>query len=100
MQNLEVKDTMLKIQETKTEIIKELENSIISSRKNENADIQDKFDGCISNEDAIKVIQDLEEIIPNKKSNIVWLAYYRGQIFQTFREKEISVRYGFKIERE
>ena len=100
MQNLEVKDTMLKIQETRTEIIKELEDSIISSRKNENADMQDKFDGCISNEDAIKVIQDLEEIIPNKKSDIVWLAYYQGQIFQTFREKEIFVRYGFKIERE
>ena len=73
MQNLEVKDTILKIQKTKTEIIKELEDSIISGRKNENDDMQDKVNGCISNEDAIKVIQDLQQIIQNKKSDIVWL---------------------------
>ena len=73
MQNLEVKDTILKIQKTKTEIIKELEDSIISGRKNENDDMQDKVNGCISNDDAIKVIQDLQQIIQNKKSDIVWL---------------------------
>ena len=73
MQNLEVKDIILKIQKTKTEIIKELEDSIISGRKNENDDMQDKVNGCISNDDAIKVIQDLQQIIQNKKSDIVWL---------------------------
>ena len=73
MQNLEVKDTILKIQKTKTEIIKELEDSIISGRKNENDDMQDKVNGCISNDDAIKVIQELQQIIQNKKSDIVWL---------------------------
>ena len=50
--------------------------------------MQDKVNGCISSEDAIKVIQDFEQIIQNKKSDIVWLAYYQGQIFQKFREKE------------
>ena len=50
--------------------------------------MQDKVNGCISNEDAIKVIQDFEQMIQNKKSEIVWLAYYQGQIFQKFREKE------------
>ena len=50
--------------------------------------MQDKVNGCISNEDAIKVIQDFEQMIQNKKSNIVWLAYYQGQVFQKFREKE------------
>ena len=63
MQNLEVKDTILKIKKTKTEIKKELEDSIINSRKNENTDMQDKVNGCITNEDAIKVIQDFEQII-------------------------------------
>ena len=48
----------------------------------------DKVNGCISNEDAIKVIQDFEQMIQNKKSDIVWLAYYQGQVFQKFREKE------------
>ena len=50
--------------------------------------MQDKVNGCISSEDAIKVIQDFEQIIQNKKNDIVWLAYYQGQIFQKFREKE------------
>ena len=84
MQNLEVKDTILKIK--KTEIEKELEDSIIKYRKN--ADIQDKVNECISNEEAIEVIQDFEQIIQNKNSDIVWLAYYQGQIFQKIREKE------------
>ena len=84
MQNLEVKDTIVKIK--KTEIEKELEDSIIKYRKN--ADIQDKVNECISNEEAIEVIQDFEQIIQNKNSDIVWLAYYQGQIFQKIREKE------------
>ena len=78
MQNLEVKDTILKIKKTKTEIKKELEESIVNGRKNENADMQDKVNGCITNEDATKAIQEFEQIIQNKKSHIVWLAYYQG----------------------
>ena len=39
-------------------------------------------------EDAAKVIQTFEEIIRKKKSNIVWLAYYLGKIFQKFKSKE------------
>ena len=48
----------------------------------------DKVNKCISSEDAINVIQDFEQIIQSKKNDIVWLAYYQGQIFQKFREKE------------
>ena len=60
MQNLEVKDTILKIKKTKIETKKELEDSIINGRKNENADMQDKVKGFILNEDVIKNIQDFE----------------------------------------
>ena len=88
MQNLEVKDAILKVKKTKTEIKKELEDSIINGRNNENPGMQDKENGCTSCEDKINVIQDFEQIIRNKKNNIVWLAYYQGQIFQKFREKE------------
>ena len=87
MHNLKVKDTILKIKKTKTEIKKELEDSIINGRKNENTDMQDKVNGCITNEDTIKVIQDFEQIIQNKKSDNVWLTYYQGQVFQKFRKK-------------
>ena len=88
MQNLEVKDTILKIKKTKTEIKKELEDSIVNGKKNENANMQERVNKCITNEDAVKVVQEFEQIIQNKKSDIVWLAYYQGQIFQKFREKE------------
>ena len=56
MQNLEVKDTILKIKKTKSEIKKDLEDSIVNGRRNENADMQDKVNGCITNEDAVKAI--------------------------------------------
>ena len=41
-----------------------------------------------ANEDVATVIQEFEEIIRNKKSDIVWLAYYQSKIFQKFRSKE------------
>ena len=63
MQNLGVKDTVLKIKKTKAEMKRELEDLIINGRKNKNADMQDKFNGCILNEGAIKVIQDFEQIV-------------------------------------
>ena len=88
MQNLEVKDIIHKIKKTKSEIKKELEESIAKSGKNENVDMQDKVNWCKTNEDAVKAVQEFEQIIQNKKSNIVWLAYYQGQIFQKFTEKE------------
>ena len=50
--------------------------------------MEDKVNGYTLGEDAINVTQDFEQIIQNKKNDIVWLAYYQGQIFQTFREKE------------
>ena len=44
---------------------------------------------CTANEkDAAKVIQEFEEIIRHKKSDIVWPAFYLGKIFQKFRSKE------------
>ena len=88
MQNLEVKDTILKIKKTKTEIKRELKDLTVNGRKKENADMQDKVNGCITNEHAVKAIQEFEQIIQNKKSDIVWLAYYLGKIFQKVREEE------------
>ena len=66
MQNLKVKDAIFKIKKTKSEIKRELEDSSVNGRRN----------GCITNEDAVKAIQEFEQIIQDKKSDIVWLAYY------------------------
>ena len=89
MQNLEVKEAILTTKKTKSEIKKELEDSIANGKNNENTDIEEMANNCMeSQEDAAKVIHEFEEIIKNKKSDIVWLAYYQGKIFQKFRSKE------------
>ena len=93
MQNLEVKDAILTTEKTKSEIKKELEDSIANGKKNENMDIQQMTENCTaSEEDAAKVIQEFEEIIRNKKTHIVWLPYHQGKILQKFRLKERFVK--------
>ena len=97
MQNLKVKEIIETIKKTKSEIKRELEESIVNGKRNKNADMQQKVNVCITSEDALKVIQELEQIIKNKKSDIVWLAYYQGQIFQKFKEKESFVSMFLKL---
>ena len=97
MRNLDVKDTIKKIKKTKSEIRKELEVSI-SNGRNDNTDMKEKVDNCTANEeDAVKVIQEYDKIIKNKKSDIIWLAYYQGQIFKKFKEKQRLVSMDFKF---
>ena len=58
MQDLEVKDTMKKVEKSKSEIKKKLEESIANGDRNENTDIQEKVEKCTANEeDAVKEIQ-------------------------------------------
>ena len=85
------------IKKTKSEIKRKLEESIVNGKRNKNADMQQKVNVCITSEDALKVIQELEQIIKNKKSDIVWLAYYQGQLFQKFKEKESFVSMFLKL---
>ena len=82
---------------------KELEDSIGNGRRNKNTDIQEMAENRTANEeDVATVIQEFEEIIRNKKSDIVWLAYYQSKIFQKFRSKERFVNdmvLKFKVSR-
>ena len=39
-------------------------------------------------EDAAKVVQEFQQIIKNKKSDIIWFTYHQEQIFQTFKGNE------------
>ena len=41
-----------------------------------------------SKEDTAKAIHEFKEIIKNNKSDMVWPAYYQGEIFQKFRSKD------------
>ena len=46
MQNLDVKNTIQKIKKTKTETKKELEESKLNGKSNENTDMQEKINIC------------------------------------------------------
>ena len=65
--------------------------------------MQEKVNGCKTNEDAVKTIQEFKEIIQNKQSDIVWLAYYQGKIFQEFKEwqrfvSDMVLKFGVKFQ--
>ena len=51
-------------------------------------DIQEKVNNWLRNEDSVKVVQEFEEIIRNKKSDIIWLAYHQGQIFRKKKKEK------------
>ena len=63
-----MKDAILTTKKnTKSEIKKELEDSIVNGKKNKNINIQQMTENCAANkEDAVKVIQKFEEIVRNK----------------------------------
>ena len=68
MQNLEVKDGNLTIKNTKSEIKKELDDSIANGKKNENTDIKQIAKNCTeSEEDAEKVTHEFEKSLGTKK---------------------------------
>ena len=70
-----MKDGILTTKKTKSENKNELEDSIANNKKNENTDIEEMANNRMENqEDAAKVVHEFEEIIKNKKSDIVWLA--------------------------
>ena len=88
MQNLDVEEAIQKNGKTKLEIKKELEESIINGKSNENTEMLEKVNNVTTNEDAAKVVQEFGQIIKNRKSDIIWLNYHQGQISQKFKEKE------------
>ena len=66
MHNLKVKEAILTTRKTKSDIKKELEDSISNGKMNENTDIEEMARNCMENqEDAAKVIHEFEEIIKN-----------------------------------
>ena len=50
-----------------------------------------KVKNVTTSEDAAKVVQEFEQIIKNKKSDIIWLTYLQGQIFKKFKEKKRTI---------
>ena len=88
MQNLDVEETIQKNRKTKFEIKKELQQLITNGKSNENTEMQKKVKSVTTSKDAAKVVQEFEQIIKSKKSDIIWLTCHQGKIFQKFEEKE------------
>ena len=72
MQNLDAKDTIQKIKKTKSEIKKELEESIANGNRNKNTDMPEKVNYCTANEKDQNVVQEFEEIIKKKNKLLAW----------------------------
>ena len=84
MQNLEVKDVILTTKKQNPKSRKSLK-AIAKGNKNKNTDIEQITKNCTeSEEDATKVIREFEEIIKNKKSDIIWLVYHQSKTFHKF----------------
>ena len=87
MQNLHIEEAIQKNRKTKLEIKKELNESIINGKSNKNKEMLEKVNDITTSENVMKVVQEFEKVIMNKKSNI-WLTYHQGQIFQKFKKEQ------------
>ena len=79
MQKLDVKEIIQKMKKTKLEIKKELEESITNGKRNENTDMQEKINNCITNEDAVKVVS-LKRLLKIKKRYYMFSLSSRSNI--------------------
>ena len=97
--HLDVEEAIQKNRKCKLEINKELEESVTNGKSNENTETQEKVSNVTTSEDAVKVVEEFEKIIKNKKSDIIWLAYHQEDLFQKFKEKEqfVSVVLEFGV---
>ena len=70
MQNLEVKDAILTTKKTKSEIKKELEDSIANGNKNKNTDIEQKIVQR-AKKMRQKLVTNLKKLLRTKNGDIV-----------------------------
>ena len=68
MHNLNVEEAIQNKIKTKLQIKKKLEELITYGKSNEKTEMQEKVNNVITSEDAVKVIQEFEEIIKNKRA--------------------------------
>ena len=67
MQNLHIEEAIQKNRKTKLEIKKELNESIINGKSNKNKEILEKVNDITTSENVMKVVQEFEKVIMNKK---------------------------------
>ena len=67
MQNLHIEEAIQKNSKTKLEIKKELNESIINGKSNKNKEMLEKVNDITTSENVMKVVQEFEKVIMNKK---------------------------------
>ena len=73
MQNVEVDEANKKNRKTKDEIKKDLEESIINGERNEEIETEEKVNNFETRKNAAEIIQQFEQIIKSKKTDIIWV---------------------------
>ena len=68
MQNLDIEEAIQKNRKMKLEVKKELEELITNGEKNENTEMQENVNNVATRKDAVKIVQEYEQIIKNKKA--------------------------------
>ena len=72
MHNLKVKEAILTTRKTKSDIKKELEDSISNGKMNENTDIEEMARNCMENqEDAAKIIHEFEKLLRTSMASLL-----------------------------
>ena len=74
------------------EIRKQLFDSLINSDTFEAKELNEQVKKVNKLEDAAELIKRYKEILKTKRKGIISIAYYQGEIFSRFREKEKFVR--------
>ena len=67
MQNLHIEEAIQKNRKTKLEIKKELNESIINGKSNKNKEMLEKVNDITTSKNVMKVVQEFEKVIMNKK---------------------------------
>ena len=86
LKDLETDNTKRRIRKTKHEIFKKVKD-LIMMEKVINEDFEKASNSIKNPDDVVNVIDNTEKNIRSKKSNILWLAYQQGQIFEKFTKQ-------------
>ena len=78
---------------SKEEIKKQLLESIIINQVVEPEELNKKAEEIQESEEAAEVIKQYEYIIKTKEKGIINIAYYQGNVFKRFKEKEKFIKF-------
>ena len=67
---------------SKEQIKKQLNKSIINGEQHKKKELQDKAEKVEKSDEAAEIVRKFEYITRSKNSNIIWLEYQQGKVFE------------------